>query len=120
MGLPFWQPDRKPTEIWVVVDNGLRREVMPVELAYVRDALDETAFQRGFPLNWPQPDEEGMYPVDMQLLWGGYTEDLASLAGSTRPTANRTLQPLVTDGVIELGRGRIEVLDRTRLPAPAG
>ena len=36
---------------------------------------------RGLPLNWPLPDEEGMYPVDMQLLWGGYTEDLASPRG---------------------------------------
>lgn len=81
LGLPLWQPDRKPTEIWVVVDAGGRREVMPVEFSYVRDTLDETAAQRGLPLYWPQPDEEGMYPVDMQLLWGGYTEDLASPQG---------------------------------------
>ena len=80
-GLPLWQPDRKPTEIWVVVDDGMGREVMPMEIEYVRAALDQTALMRGMPLNWPQPDEEGMYPVDMQLLWGGYTEDLASPRG---------------------------------------
>ncbi len=43
-------------------------------------------------------------------------EDLASLAGTTRPTANRALQPLVAAGVIELRRGRIEVMDPPRLP----
>ena len=38
-------------------------------------------------------------------------EDLASMAGTTRPTANRVLKGLATDGVIELGRGRIVILD---------
>lgn len=42
--------------------------------------------------------------------------DLASLAGTTRSTANRALQPLVADGVVVLSRGRIEVLDVERLP----
>ena len=38
-------------------------------------------------------------------------EDLASLAGTTRPTTNRVLRQLVDDGVIALSRGRIVVLD---------
>lgn len=38
-------------------------------------------------------------------------EDLAALAGTTRSTANRALQPLVDAGAIALRRGRIEVLD---------
>jgi CRP/FNR family transcriptional regulator, cyclic AMP receptor protein len=42
-------------------------------------------------------------------------EDLASMAGTTRPTANRTLQELVADGTLELGRGRIDVLDIERI-----
>lgn len=42
-------------------------------------------------------------------------EDLASLAGTTRPTANRALQALVDDGTVVLGRGRIEVVDSSRL-----
>lgn len=41
--------------------------------------------------------------------------DLATLAGTTRPTANRALQPLLDAGVVELGRGRIVVTDRSRL-----
>ena len=79
--LPLWQANRKPTEVWVVVDNGMTRSIMPVEFSYLRDAMDAVAQRRGLPLTWPAPDEEGQYPVDMQLLWGGYTEDLASPRG---------------------------------------
>jgi len=42
--------------------------------------------------------------------------DLASLAGTTRSTANRALQPLVAAGIISLQRGRIEIADIGRLP----
>ena len=42
-------------------------------------------------------------------------DDLATMAGTTRPTANRMLKELETDGVIALARGRIEVLDRAAL-----
>lgn len=42
-------------------------------------------------------------------------EDLATLAGTTRPTANRALQPLVAAGVITLRRGGVEVPDLARL-----
>lgn len=38
-------------------------------------------------------------------------EDLASMAGTTRPTANRVLRGLAADGFIELGRGRTVILD---------
>jgi len=37
------------------------------------------------------------------------------MAGTTRPTANRALQTLVSDGTVRLGRGRIDVADVTRL-----
>jgi CRP/FNR family cyclic AMP-dependent transcriptional regulator len=40
-------------------------------------------------------------------------EDVASMAGTTRPTANRVLRGAEQDGLIALGRGRITVLDRT-------
>jgi CRP/FNR family cyclic AMP-dependent transcriptional regulator len=42
-------------------------------------------------------------------------DDLASMAGTTRPTANRVLQDAVDAGFVALGRARIEVLDRERL-----
>ncbi|MDQ1602702.1 MAG: family transcriptional regulator, cyclic receptor protein [Actinomycetota bacterium] len=38
-------------------------------------------------------------------------EDLASLAGTTRPTVNRVLRAMEDAGALRLQRGRIEVLD---------
>jgi CRP-like cAMP-binding protein len=38
-------------------------------------------------------------------------EDLATMAGTTRPTANRVLKSLEDDGVIRLGRGRTVIVD---------
>lgn len=45
--------------------------------------------------------------------------DLASMAGTTRPTANRVLQELVSAGIVGLARGRIEVIDRANLARKA-
>jgi CRP-like cAMP-binding protein len=42
-------------------------------------------------------------------------EDVASMAGTTRPTANRVLKQLEDEGVLHLGRGRIVVVDREAL-----
>jgi CRP/FNR family transcriptional regulator, cyclic AMP receptor protein len=42
-------------------------------------------------------------------------DDIASLAGTTRPTANRVLKKAETDGLLRLARGRIEILDTDRL-----
>jgi hypothetical protein len=80
--MPLWQPDRAPAVIWVVVDEGLDRRIMPLELAYAHDAMNEVAARRGLPVIWPEPDENGDYAVDVQLLWGGYTEDLTMHGGS--------------------------------------
>lgn len=38
-------------------------------------------------------------------------DDIATMAGTTRPTANRVLKGIEDDGVIAMARGRIEVLD---------
>lgn len=44
------------------------------------------------------------------------TQDhLAGLVGGTRPSVNQALQRLAVDGVVELGRGRITVVDRVAL-----
>jgi len=42
-------------------------------------------------------------------------EELAGLAGSTRPTANRVLRSLASAGIVELHRSRIAVIDRAAL-----
>lgn len=46
-------------------------------------------------------------------------EDVASIAGTTRPTTNRVLKQLEDAGVVSLGRGRTVVLDRQALQALA-
>ena len=42
-------------------------------------------------------------------------EHLAQLVGGTRPSVNQALQTLVARGVVELGRGRVVVVDRAWL-----
>ncbi len=42
-------------------------------------------------------------------------EYIAELVGGTRPSVNQILKRLAHDGVVELGRGRIRVLDREAL-----
>ena len=42
-------------------------------------------------------------------------EDLAELAGTTRPTANQVLRAAEDDGAVAIHRGRIEVLDVEKL-----
>ena len=44
-------------------------------------------------------------------------EDVANLAGTTRPTANQVLQRLQAEGVVRLVRGRVELLDIGELRA---
>ena len=60
--------------------------------------------------------------VDLGRIYGGGAgngevtvpitqDDLAEMAGTTRPTTNQVLQRLADEGVLTLGRGRIELLD---------
>jgi CRP-like cAMP-binding protein len=61
--------------------------------------------------------------LDLVELYGGDTpfvipltqDDVAQLAGTTRPSANRVLRAGEEQGVVRLARGRIEVHDRTAL-----
>ncbi|MEE8495869.1 MAG: DUF2066 domain-containing protein [Xanthomonadales bacterium] len=87
--LPLWLAERQPTEIWVVVDDGAGRRIMPVEYAYAWESMNKIAAARGLPVSWPEPDEEGIFPVDAQLLWGGYTEDIAGVDGAVMIAAAR-------------------------------
>ena len=38
-------------------------------------------------------------------------DEIAQLAGTTRPTANQVLKRLEADGIVRLVRGRVELLD---------
>jgi len=73
------------------------------------------------------------YPVETRLLrrlieiaeeWGWKDEhgrlaltqeELALMAGTTRPTVNRVLQRAAQQGTVALGRGHVEILDLDRL-----
>jgi hypothetical protein len=74
--LPLWPPERAPLEIWVVIDDSLGRRIFPVEFAYAWESMSEVAEARGLGVEWPLPDETGVFAVDTQLLWGGYTEEI--------------------------------------------
>jgi len=81
LGLPLWQPQRLSATVWLIVDDGLDRRIMPIEYDYARQRMALVAERRGLPLDWPSPDADGLYAVDEQILWGGYAEELAGTAG---------------------------------------
>lgn len=56
-----------------------------------------------------EPDADGGVRI------GVSQEDLAIMAGTTRPTANRMLVAAQSDGLVSLGRGHMTVLDREEL-----
>jgi CRP-like cAMP-binding protein len=73
---------------------------LPVETRVYRRLVDLTeVFANG--------DETIVIPLTQ--------EDLASLAGTTRPTVNVTLRSAQDDGVLRISRGRMEVLDEAML-----
>lgn len=46
-------------------------------------------------------------------------EEIATMAGTTRPTVNRVMQDLAETGIVELGRGRFVVTDSAALARAA-
>lgn len=46
-------------------------------------------------------------------------EEIATMAGTTRPTVNRVMQDLAEAGIVELGRGRFVVTDSAALARAA-
>jgi hypothetical protein len=76
LGLPRWRPEREPVVMWVVVDDGGGRVLTPIEYQYAWQHMERVARDRGLPVSWPGLSEELMEQVDLQLLWGGYTEQL--------------------------------------------
>jgi len=76
IGLPRWQQERPPVQIWVVLDDGRGRQLIPVEYEYAWAAMEDMAALRGLPIEWPELDEEEAQLIDMSLVWGGYTDYL--------------------------------------------
>lgn len=75
-GLPRWQQERPAVQIWVVIDDGLERQLKPVEFGYAWESLEDVAAMRGLPVSWPELDEEEQQLIDMRLVWGGFTDYL--------------------------------------------
>lgn len=57
---------------------------------------------------------------DQRIVIPVTQEMLASLAGTTRPTANQVLRRLVANGIVAISRSQIVVLDRQSLRRRAG
>jgi CRP-like cAMP-binding protein len=51
--------------------------------------------------------DDGSVPISVPVR----QEDIATMAGTTRPTANRVLMALQADGLLTLARGRTDVVD---------
>ncbi len=82
LGLRRWRIQREPVVLWPVVDDRASRTLMPPAYQYELDRMAEVGEYRGLPVEWPGLPEELMAEVDVQLLWGGYTDQLV------RPGAN--------------------------------
>ena len=57
-------------------------------------------------------DAVGVYEDDLVALT---QEDIATMAGSTRPTVNRVLRRAEELGVLNLMRGQVQIIDRDAL-----
>ena len=75
-GLARWRQERPAIQIWVVIDDGLNRQLKPVEFVYAWEAMEDIAASRGLPIGWPELDEEEIQLIDMRLVWGGFTDYL--------------------------------------------
>lgn len=76
IGLPRWRQERPSIQLWVVIDDGLSRQLKPITFGYVWESMEDVAATRGLPVSWPDLDEEAMQLVDMRLVWGGFTDYL--------------------------------------------
>ncbi len=81
LGLKRWRKDRPALRMWVVIDDGLGRRLLPLEYAYIQESMNWVAAQRGLPVSWP--DAEISESLDLQLLWGGFTEQIPPATGAS-------------------------------------
>jgi CRP/FNR family transcriptional regulator, cyclic AMP receptor protein len=103
-----WIPALNEAVIRLVTDRALNLSRQLVEALYV--SADARVILRLKMLCevYGAGDAEVVIPLTQ--------EDLANLAGVTRPTVNRVLKKLEDQGIIRVARGSIVVLDPERLP----
>jgi CRP/FNR family cyclic AMP-dependent transcriptional regulator len=83
----------------------LEGRYLPADARVLRRLLDTAAIH-----------DCGDHPIRIPLT----QEDLATMAGTTRPTTNRALQQLEQAGHVILGRGRIDLVDVDAVVTQAG
>jgi len=93
--LPRWKPEREALTIWPIVDDGLERHIMPIELEYAWQGLADLAVDRGMSLRWPEANEDGEYAADVQLLWSGYSDQPAKAEVEAETVATNAAATLV-------------------------
>ena len=82
--------------------------------AMLRDALFEPADVRLLRRLLDAADRFGTQAVPLTQ------DDLAAMAGTTRPTVNRTLNDIADRGWVELSRGKVRLLDAPAIRRRAG
>jgi hypothetical protein len=87
LGLSRWRSQRSPVILWVVLDEGRGRQFQPDEYDYVWERARRVAARRGLPVAWPELSAELREQVDLQLIWGGYTEQLLTAGSSASGVA---------------------------------
>ena len=93
------------TEILVTLLADRVRELSERLLEAMYDGLDRRLYRCLYRIGRVYVDGPGPVTIPM-------TQDqLSDLVGGTRPTVNQVLQRLVEQGVVELGRGRVVLLD---------
>jgi CRP-like cAMP-binding protein len=96
-------------------------EALVLQVRRLSDHLQEALFvpaetrvlRRVVEISASYPSDQGKSVIPLTQ------DDIASLAGTSRPTANRVLKAAEEDGLVAIGRRRIEVLDADGLAARA-
>lgn len=87
LGLRRWRVQREPVVLWPVIDDRANRALMPPAYRYELDRMADVAEMRGLPVEWPGLPEELMVEVDLQQLWGGYTDQLVGPGANSQGVA---------------------------------
>lgn len=109
-----WHPGVERAMTTLLADRVDRLSGRLVEAMYV--SLDRRVMRRLVEVGemYAAPDADGPLVVPLTQ------RQLAELTGGTRQSVNQVLQRLVDQGIIALGRGRIDILDAERLRVKSG
>ena len=88
--IPFWPEERESVLIWVVEEEGYRRNIAWDQMAKpTMETIKALAEERGLPLIVPVGDIQDINGIESTSLWGDFREDIAS--ASLRYSADAVL-----------------------------